>query len=100
LFYGHPLEQYPDQYLGRCRVVHLHGIYDGVDHKDIAAIPSRQLNLLFSRLSRGVPPELVLTLEVFTWSDLQRSISVIERFFGPAPVVSGASETAGRILFS
>lgn len=100
LLNGHPLEQYLDQYLGRSRVVHLHGIYDGVDHKDIAAIPSRQLNLLFSRLSIGVPPERVLTLEVFTWSDLRKSISVVERFFGPAPVVSDASQTAGRILFS
>ena len=80
LLYGHSFETSLDRYFHRCRVIHLHGVCEGIDHRDISFIHSRQLCLLLDRLNTESTVERVLTLEVFSEADLDRSLMIMERF--------------------
>lgn len=74
----HPFD-YIDRYWVRTRVVHLHGILDGRDHRDISLLDRRILADLMDRLcARAQPP--VLTIEVFNETDLIRSLQRLEEF--------------------
>lgn len=61
----------------RTRVVHLHGIREGHDHRDISFLDPALLRMLISRLRDGNPWDRVLTLEVFNGEDLSRSLEVL-----------------------
>jgi len=80
LLCGYPLETYLDSYLGRARVIHLHGIADGKDHCDISTIDQDVLSMLFSDLCEDTSLERVLTLELFNETDLETSLQVMETF--------------------
>jgi len=71
------LTAYLNAYLARCRVVHLHGIRDGRDHRDIGALSEETLELILSRLHSAPAQQRVLTLEVFNQNDLIRSLDVL-----------------------
>lgn len=73
-FYDYPLEDYLDRYLSQSRVIHLHGHRDGMDHKDIGALPQDFFDALMARLSGKDEPRRVLTLEVFGSEDFERSL--------------------------
>jgi len=80
LLYDHPLKEFIDLHLHRIRVVHLHGLKGGVDHKDITDIPSDRLDMLMERLTSDEGRPRVVTLEVFTPDDLKLSMAHLERF--------------------
>ncbi len=79
LVHDHPFHAYLDRYLDRCRVIHLHGIRDGKDHRDISLINKDYLSLLFERLEAN-QRERVVTLELFSRTDLDVSLSIIEKY--------------------
>lgn len=68
-----------ERYWERTRIVHLHGIYEGRDHCDIAAIDTQVIASLMARLCASAEPR-VLTLEVFNESDLVKSLERLEAF--------------------
>jgi sugar phosphate isomerase/epimerase len=81
-FYGYPIWENLDKYLNRCRVIHLHGSVDGVDHKDIGMLDPRIPAMLIRRLGLENDKERVLTLEIFGLEDFERSMAVMRRMAG------------------
>jgi sugar phosphate isomerase/epimerase len=77
LLRGFDVEAVCRRHWPRVRVVHLHGVSDGRDHRDISFLDPALLRMLISRLRDGVQPERVLTLEVFNAEDLSRSLDVL-----------------------
>ena len=78
-FYDYSLSAYLDAYFDRCRVIHLHGNYSGADHKDIGTLSSEWLNRLMEQLSRDSNRKRVLTLEVFSRPELEKSLEILSR---------------------
>lgn len=70
------LEAHLERYGERCRVVHLHGIREGRDHRDIGGLSPATLRSLMERL-HVTDPLRVVTLEVFNRSDFDRSLNVL-----------------------
>lgn len=70
---GYDVAGHLDRYWPRTRIVHLHGIREGRDHRDIAALDRQMLAPLMERLNAGAEPR-VLTLEVFNEADLVQSL--------------------------
>jgi sugar phosphate isomerase/epimerase len=79
LHYGHSVEQCFEIYLRQCRVVHLHGIIQGRDHRHIGTVDEDLLRRILHWL--GSPPimERVLTIEVFDVMDLKKSFDILRR---------------------
>jgi sugar phosphate isomerase/epimerase len=67
-----------DAYRDRCRVVHLHGVRDGRDHVDAAALDRALLQELYRALLRPDGAPCVVTLEVFNQQDFERSLEILE----------------------
>jgi len=75
---GYDLPAYLQQYLPRCRVVHLHGIRDGRDHRDIGGLADPVLTSVWNALrSAAGQRQRVLTLEIFSQDDLSRSMDIL-----------------------
>jgi adenosylcobalamin phosphodiesterase len=74
------LAQTFERFAPRCRVVHLHGIRDGHDHRDIAALPAGTAELVIEQLSTPGAADRVLTLEVFNPEDFEKSMTVMEDY--------------------
>ena len=68
-----------ERYGARTRIVHLHGIREGRDHRDIAALDARVLARVLDGLCADGGPR-VLTLEVFNEPDLVASLRRLEEF--------------------
>jgi sugar phosphate isomerase/epimerase len=68
-----PLERLP-RWIGRARVVHLHGIA-ARDHVSLAHVPPARLDPVVAYLDRHF--EGVLTLEVFNQDDLLSSLDAL-----------------------
>lgn len=79
LMNGYDLTAHLDRYWTRTRVVHLHGVLDGHDHRDISAIDRRILAQVMERMYGSITPP-VLTLEVFNEDDLVKSLQRLEDF--------------------
>lgn len=77
MLYGFDLDEHLQRWGDRCRVVHLHGIRDGKDHRDIAGTDPALLRRLLSFLEAD-DVQRVLTLEVFDDNDLQRSLQTLK----------------------
>lgn len=75
LLYGQDLKLYFDKYLSNTSVIHLHGHENGIDHLGIDRLSEEDLNLIFHHLYdyKGI-----VSLEVFSFDDLQRSLGVLE----------------------
>ncbi|MBM3497087.1 MAG: sugar phosphate isomerase/epimerase [Armatimonadetes bacterium] len=78
LLAGERVEAYLDRYLPRTRVVHLHGLREGQDHRDLGGLPEGLLSLLLTRLASDPLPERVVTLEVFNRADFEASLAILE----------------------
>ncbi len=65
-----------DRHLARTRVVHLHGIENGVDHRSVHHLNATLLYGLLQRLA-DANAERVVTLEIFNLEDLRGSIRCI-----------------------
>lgn len=80
LLNGYSLVEYLSRYLGRTRVIHLHGIKKGKDHQSIEHMSNENLMLLFAHLSHSSLNERVVTLEVFNEMDLKASMDIVEAY--------------------
>jgi sugar phosphate isomerase/epimerase len=79
LLTGQDVEAAIRRYGAQTRVIHLHGIENGVDHKHIGALDSHLLDLLFTWLASD-PAERVLTMEVFSQPDFLKSMETLARY--------------------
>jgi len=75
--YGIQLEEELDKCMERCRMVHLHGVQDGVDHQALDLLPEALWENLRARLEgfRGG-----LSIEVFSLENLARSLQRISQW--------------------
>jgi hypothetical protein len=64
-------------YLPRCRVLHLHGIIAGADHRDLTGLAPADLAALLHAASGPGAAERVVTLEVFSRADFEKSLEVL-----------------------
>jgi len=84
LLYGYDVQAHLDLHLARTRVIHLHGIDNGKDHRAITHLEPMFLADLLRRLTGEDPFRGVLTLEIFGEDDLQRSLQALQRNFESA----------------
>ncbi|MEN6319995.1 MAG: cobamide remodeling phosphodiesterase CbiR [Syntrophaceae bacterium] len=80
LLCGHTPEDYLDRYLPRTRVLHLHGIEDGHDHRSLSFVSTGLLTTLIDRLGNGSNIPRVLTMEIFDEEALIQSLNVLRRY--------------------
>jgi sugar phosphate isomerase/epimerase len=75
LLSGQDLRHHLEKYLPETSVVHLHGVHGGVDHVGIDRLPKASAELILSHLAnyRGI-----VSIEVFSKDDLQRSLLFLE----------------------
>ena len=78
--YGYDIPAHLEQYWEKCRVLHLHGNENEVDHKDIGFFDPIMLEVLIHRLIEDPHSRRVLTLEIFGQNKLAASLSVLEKF--------------------
>lgn len=77
LFYGYPLDDYLTAYLPKTRVIHLHGIHDGKDHRALTGIDPTVLRAFLARLEQS-DQSRVLTMEIFGQPDFLASMNLLE----------------------
>jgi sugar phosphate isomerase/epimerase len=80
LLYGYAPEEYLDRYLPQTRVLHLHGIEEGNDHRSLAFLPAGLLTTLMSRLDNDQQKSRVLTMEIFDEKAFNQSMDVLRCF--------------------
>jgi sugar phosphate isomerase/epimerase len=80
LLYGYEPVEYLDRYLSRTRVIHLHGVEEGQDHRGIACVPAGLLSTLVERLGNGSNKTRVLTMEIFDEGMLNQSLDILSRY--------------------
>jgi sugar phosphate isomerase/epimerase len=79
LLHGIAPEACLDRYLPRTRVLHLHGVEEGHDHRSLAYLPDGLLTALVNRLGSGPEKPRVLTVEIFDEEALNQSLNVLRR---------------------
>ena len=77
---GQSLQRHYDRYLDKTRVVHIHGIIDGHDHACLSGLDNEVIDTLLSRLTETSAEDRVVTIEVFSESDLDCSLLRLERY--------------------
>ncbi len=80
LLCGHAPEDYLDRYLPRTRVLHLHGVEDGNDHRSLSFLPAGLLTTLMDKLESGSKNSRVLTMEIFDERAFNQSLDIMSRF--------------------
>jgi sugar phosphate isomerase/epimerase len=80
LLWGHGPEDYLDRYLPQTRVIHIHGVEDGNDHRSLAFLPADLLTTLMDRLDSGSKNSRVLTMEIFNERALHQSLDILSSF--------------------
>jgi sugar phosphate isomerase/epimerase len=75
LIHEEDVSSYLERYLSNASIIHLHGFQEGIDHLGIDRLPEVSLQLILSHLDdyRGI-----VSIEVFSMEDLQRSLTVLE----------------------
>jgi adenosylcobalamin phosphodiesterase len=80
LLCGHAPEDYFERYLPQTRVLHIHGVENGNDHRSLAFLPTGLLTILMDLLGNGSKDSRVLTMEIFDEALLNQSLDVLSRF--------------------
>ena len=80
LLCGHAPEDYLDRYLPQTRVLHLHGIEDGNDHRSLSFLPAGLLTTLIDLLGNGSNKSRVLTMEIFDEIEFNQSLDILSSF--------------------
>jgi sugar phosphate isomerase/epimerase len=80
LLCGHAPGDYLDRYLPQTRVIHIHGVEDGHDHRSLSFLPTGLLTTLIDRLVNGSNNSRVLTMEIFDEGALNQSLDILSRF--------------------
>lgn len=78
VLYGFDVATAIRNYWPRTRVIHLHGVQAGKDHRDISHLDPALLHMLLSAAHSDPQTERVLTLEVFNEPDLRASLQQFE----------------------
>ena len=78
LLYGHPVEPVIERYFARTRVIHMHGVEKGKDHRSISLLDPEVLSLLLSALRNDRTIARVATIEVFHKERLLNSLDVLK----------------------
>jgi sugar phosphate isomerase/epimerase len=77
LLHGQSVRALVERYFGRTRVLHLHGVADGKDHRALSAVDPEALSLILSALREKDGADRVLTLEVFSEDRLRDSMATL-----------------------
>jgi sugar phosphate isomerase/epimerase len=80
LLCGYTPEDYLDRYLPLTRVLHLHGIENGHDHRSLSFLPVGLLTTLMDLLGNGSKDSRVLTVEIFDETLLNQSLDILSSF--------------------
>lgn len=72
-------EAFLERHLARIRVLHIHGVEAGQDHRSLACLPDGLLTALVNRLGSGPALPRVLTLEIFDEAALNESMDALKR---------------------
>ena len=79
LLHGFSIEDYLAAHFSCTRVVHLHGVQDGRDHREISCLSEPLLSKLREQL-RNDPTDRTLTVEVFNTDALAASLRILEEW--------------------
>ena len=77
LLYGLDMNSYLVTCGDLARVMHLHGVLDGKDHRAISSVPGRWLEQIIDAAARS-GPGCIVTIEVFNKEDLDASLRIME----------------------
>lgn len=80
LLYGHALEEYLDRYFTQTKVIHLHGVENGYDHRSLNFVPVALLTDLVHRIKDDPHKTRVLTMEIFEEEAFNQSLGIMRRF--------------------
>ncbi|MBI5095847.1 MAG: sugar phosphate isomerase/epimerase [Candidatus Hydrogenedentes bacterium] len=80
IYYGHSPSDHLDRLLEQTRVLHMHGVADGKDHRDLSNLDRTVLEDVLQRLSSPGEPDRVFTMEIFGEDDFTRSIETLRRY--------------------
>jgi sugar phosphate isomerase/epimerase len=76
LIYGQDLPLYLKKYLPDTSIIHLHGFQNGIDHLGIDKLNGKTVDLILSHLQNYGG---ILSIEVFSFDDLKRSLEILEK---------------------
>jgi sugar phosphate isomerase/epimerase len=76
LIYGKDLPLYLEKYLPNTSIIHLHGFQNGIDHLGIDKLNGKTVDLILSHLQNY---KGILSIEVFSFDDLKRSLEILEK---------------------
>jgi sugar phosphate isomerase/epimerase len=76
LIYHQDIQGYFKKYLSQTSIIHLHGMENGVDHLGIDRLNGKMIDLILSKLQTFTG---VLSIEVFSFDDLKKSLEVLEQ---------------------
>jgi len=77
---GHAVTEHVERLLPQARVLHVHGVADGKDHRDLSNLDDAVLNDLMRRLAQPNEPARVFTMEIFGEDDFTRSMETMRRY--------------------
>ena len=80
LLWGHEPEDYLDRCLQQTRVIHIHGVENGNDHRSLAFLPAGLLTTLMDHLGSGSEKSRVLTMEIFNERAFNQSLDILSSF--------------------
>ena len=75
---GDELADWIKRHQGPLRVVHVHGVAEGKDHRDASCLPEGALERIVRALAVDASRPRVLTLEVFDEAEFARSVAAME----------------------
>ncbi len=78
--YGFSVQEHLDRYLQDARVLHMHGIRDGKDHKGLQHMRAETLDMVMQALSVTNDPSRVFTMEIFSENDFNASCAELMRY--------------------
>ena len=78
--YGFPVQEHLERYLSHTRVLHMHGIKDGKDHKGLQHMRTDTLDMVMQALSEKHDPARVFTMEIFSENDFNASCMELMRY--------------------
>ena len=78
--YGFPVQDHLDVFLKYAKVLHMHGIKDGKDHKGLEYMRSETLDLVMHSLQENPDDQRVFTMEIFSEKDFESSCQEMLRY--------------------
>ncbi len=74
LRWGHDVRNHLEQYALRTHLMHIHGVKDGADHRELGCLDGELLDAVVTSMVPSEGECRVLTLEVFCEDDFNRSV--------------------------